>query len=646
MRSCFCGIIVIFVSMVTNSWAAVIALGPIVNVTGPSTNTTNIIWTHADPSDARHLIACTMFKGPSGNVASTLYISADDGKTWQHSLLDNSTNWVSEVNCTYGNNGRTYFVAGASVYRDGITHHTLGHLHVFASNDYGQTWTHTWTRSEGWIDWTYLADIPPSRNHPDTLVVFGNVGTDRLGHWWEPRPVAIVSKDGGRSFSRLIAPHPSGFHYVSAFTGGSVVLPNDTALFAATTAITPLTAKVDIGSWRPGRMNVEIFAYNPSKRTVRSLAVIHSIRNFPIFTAELARDDSNGRFGGRLYAAWVEATAKTSALWLAISDDGGHKWKVRPILTGRGHDFVVNCMNERPIDKVSLAVAPDGTLGMLWLANRTTVLFAVSHNGGTSFESPMTVADMNMSRMVFSMGATESYTMWLRLRLDTGHPFPGAEWQKWRKLPGLSISANFSVLDGDVPIALTTNRGNQFHAFWTAEQAVLTRTIEASGVVQDSKTFTARDVPAACARESAYALARPAIPAPLPMLAVSGHREVTQSIRFEPVRSRYDVAAHKAVADMIIINKGKTVLRSPLWLVALDPHSDFGIARAANAIGYIQGHPYWDVSSALPAKGLVPGAHSVPVHIVMTISRFQPPMSSYLEGDIFATAIGTYELHR
>jgi len=154
------------------------------------------LWVAADPSDGRHLIACGRDHYFRQNVTTGyVYTSADAGATWHRTVVDNATKWVSEESCTYAENGRAYFAAGESDTSTGVTRHQWGHLKVFASNDHGMHWKQTWKRKEGWVDWTFLATEPGSNSFSPLLTVFGNAGTDKLGHFWENQPVVTDSAD-------------------------------------------------------------------------------------------------------------------------------------------------------------------------------------------------------------------------------------------------------------------------------------------------------------------------------------------------------------------------------------------------------------------------------------------------------------------
>src|SRR5260370_31786051 len=91
-----------------------VVLGPIVRANAPGEDVQEV-WAYADPADGRHLIACGRLSHPQLNAFyGYVYSSSDAGATWQRTALDDSTSFVSEESCTYGETGVAYFVAGES----------------------------------------------------------------------------------------------------------------------------------------------------------------------------------------------------------------------------------------------------------------------------------------------------------------------------------------------------------------------------------------------------------------------------------------------------------------------------------------------------------------------------------------------------
>ncbi len=595
--------------------AALLTLGPTIRVTTASAAAPQQVWAAADPRDSRRLIACGRMNDPADNLDAGYVITSNDaGLTWKRTLLENSTRWVSEESCAFSPGGTAYFIAGASDFYAGEPHHETGHMHFYVSRTGGAQWIRTWTRNDGWLDWTSTA---ASRI---AIVVLANQGTDRLGHWYDPQPVAVVSTNNGRSFSKLITLPASPTVRTAVWTGGHVTLADGTILFSTSTAYRDAKR----AGWGNGPVAVEIYAFDPATQTLTSRAVIHTRRGVPIFTSAIAQSAS-----GRLFVAWVEEEQRTSSLFLAVSADNGAHWKTRRIAEGAGTSYPASCTTGPPIDDVRLA-ASGQNVGALWIANRSSVRFALSADDGATFGAPQTLASADTSRLsAFEVLPFNDYWLDATLLSESGHPNPQAQWSR---TPGVGVVMSRSTLR-DISLVAASN--GSFHAFWIAPTpasfTLYTRTITISGAPEHA--HAAPQPPGGCAQVNAAAMASPALPLALPQPTVTGARDVTASMRIEPVRYAYDAASQTVSADVRVTAGAKPAIAGRLLLVGLRVHSDFGTARAQNANGRIKGQPYWNVTGA-------------PVHIVVHIEHFKNVPSNYLFGDGFSMAIRILRLQQ
>src|SRR5260370_4722157 len=151
-------------------------MGPIVRASAPRQNIRQI-WADADRKGGLHMIACGMLSSPQKNANyGYVYSSSDAGATWRLRVVDDASRWVSEESCTYGQDGRAYFVDGQSDTSTGLPRHEWGHLQVFISDDHGMNWKSAGRRE--FVDWTMLAALPADRNHSESLLIFGNAAAD------------------------------------------------------------------------------------------------------------------------------------------------------------------------------------------------------------------------------------------------------------------------------------------------------------------------------------------------------------------------------------------------------------------------------------------------------------------------------------
>jgi hypothetical protein len=588
------------------------------------------IWVAADPSDARYLIACGFESFPHQNVSTGyVYSTADSGRHWRRTILENGSKFVSEEACTYASDGRAYFAAGESDTSTGEPRHEWGHLILFTSGDHGISWTKTWSRKDGWIDWTSLAAAPATHGSP-SVVIFGNSGTDKLGHWWQSRPVAIDSHDGGRSFSNLLAPRPPpGFHYLTVWTSGSVVLPDGTDLFATSSSVT--RPKENPDAWWHGHLRIEIFAYSPSTG-VRSRAVVRALENAGAFTVTLAQDASHGHFGGRLYTAWVESSLSldgTGVLWFGTSDDRGYHWSVRPVST-------TSC-----VDDIKVAVAPDGTLGIVWVEDSRRMYVAISRDGGRTFSRGTTVLEHGPGALAIT-DAVAFNEYWAGEVLAAKR---GKSMTPYTDMNHLGVSIRMGRPAGLGDFAVVADAGNTFQAWWAQAEpdgthGLFARTIRI-GSETSPVTSALTGLPAKCVENGENV--HPPLPGITPALRPAGQRDISRSFFLRIQDLHYDNATQIVSAKVVLMNKGKTVVHGPLSFFGVGLHSDYGAIAALNAKGVVQSQPFWDASSVIPADGLRPGTNSKPLALQFKITKFQPLLNNGRGGDAAAMLVRIYQ---
>jgi len=445
------------------------------------------IWAHSDPDDGQHLIACGYFSRPHLNLThGYVYSSADAGVTWHRTLLDDATAWVTEESCTYGNDGQAYFADGESDTSTGQPRHEWGHLQLFRSTDHGMSWTRGGTRREGWVDWTYLAALPADADHFASLVVFGNQATDRPGHWWKQQPIALEAANGAGNISGVTALRSKNLYGV--FSGGSVVLPDRTALFIAGSQLDPKDSPAQV------RTQLTVFSFSPSDAQLQSRAVLRAGHGRYFLTGPaLVRAPDDGLFPGRLYAAWEEHAAvavpgnDTSELWLGTSDDGGFHWSSRRVFASRDAGAML-CAGSQ-LNGVRIAVNRLGMLGILWSQRSAQVQFATSIDGGQTFQPNQLVAKQEAGPIAVTDAVPwNEWELAEFLAFQQGRPL-----DPFVDNSHLGLSVRMEESSGVSDIALTADAQNTFHAFWAGadtdgSHVLLTRTIEVTSSTPGTQT--------------------------------------------------------------------------------------------------------------------------------------------------------------
>src|SRR5262249_2565163 len=207
-------------------------------VTLPTLGLVRGVQSSAAPDDENRLIVCT-FESMDGQAkhASAVYVSLDRGNSWMRTLVDESSDWVSEPSCASGQAGRAYFATSASDTSRGSLSHARGLTETFRSLDGGLTWEHP--QRYPFFDWTLL-HVSSSRSEADERVyLLGNRIAQGFGGRgngsWMPLHGPIALSDDGLTFD---APQfPEGFDAKDSdrfglFPLGAVSFSEDETLFA------------------------------------------------------------------------------------------------------------------------------------------------------------------------------------------------------------------------------------------------------------------------------------------------------------------------------------------------------------------------------------------------------------------------------
>lgn len=94
-----------------------------------------------------------------------------------------------------------------------------------------------------------------------------------------------------------------------------------------------------------------------------------------------------------VYVAYTEQIGEASGVYLIRSTDGGQQWGVPQLVHG-------NPRTDRMVDRARLAIAPDGTLHVVWVESNYPetfpplgIRYASSHDGGYTWSEALSLAD-------------------------------------------------------------------------------------------------------------------------------------------------------------------------------------------------------------------------------------------------------------
>jgi hypothetical protein len=293
---------------------------------------------------------------------------------------------------------------------------------VYQSEDGGKSWSSRpvtplpddWAGGDPWLAW-----------HEQGELFLSAVAGRSLTQSKEPRARArlFLSRDGGRSWTPTretpFSTNSSEDHPVLALTSSRAAGP--VLYLVATHATTagngidavhvnvpdlkatpapplrPTVPQVNLGGAAvrtDGQLVVSFHSmaspmglWAARLDRARSAWEVVRIRNviLPVGFPSLAVDRSNGTFRDRLYSAWVEGENESALrVVVAWSDDGGLTWSA-PV---RAHTDISPAVRTLP----TIAVAPDGTVGIIWQDRRNAsggecsdLYGTISTNGAATF---------------------------------------------------------------------------------------------------------------------------------------------------------------------------------------------------------------------------------------------------------------------
>jgi hypothetical protein len=221
----------------------------------------------------------------------------------------------------------------------------------------------------------------------------------------------------------------------------------------------------------------------------------------------------------------------------------------------------------------------------------------------------------------------------------------GKSMEPYLDMKHLGVSIRMGQPAGLGDYAVVADANNAWHALWAQAEpdgthGLFTRTIRiGSEISPATSALTGLSVRCAESGEKVH----PPLPGVTPALHPAAQRDLSRSFFLRIQDLHYDNATHVVSGKVVLMNKGKTVVRGPLSVFGIGLHSDYGAIAPGNATGVIQGQPFWDASSVIPPDGLQPGADSKPLALQFKITKFQPLLNGGRGGDASAMLVRIYQ---
>ncbi len=561
-------------------------------------------WTDliVNPVDPRNLVACGARWLPQHNVMhSFVYASFDEGRTWKLSLIDSASDWVTEQSCAFGPRGELYFNSEASQTFDGDTHHNLGQLHLYRSDDAGKTWTLPIV--DGWFDHSAMAI-----SKGGTVFLFANCSvSDREYNPTCAAPALRRLFRNGTSLMTMIELPPTASHdYEGAYPSAVRMLRNGRVL-----AVMYARHK----SYSDGKVfglspfTVDVVWWNPGDRYLSGPGIVGRNQGCGGNMPAMDVDRSNDAHSGRVYVTWSKAVRLGPASWdqgapcianLSYSDDAGRTWKTAPIPgSGTGGMPVV-------------AVSRSGVLGVAWRNAGGCWYFAFSRDGGKHFSAPAALLHTCRSFRRSTPGILSTVPFYEASSTSDIFSF-GSFGFTVRSDEGDDWRSNMAA-GGD----------GAFHVVWPdlGSGHLYVSSINIDNLRPVARIRTEELTPQASSDQSDEA-APP--PSPTPVTSYTGLRKVSTAIGLTFDGATYDASERTVTVFVHLINQGNVPLMGPFVLALERVGSDFGQAqligpRGAKAI---------DVTNAVQGGVLLPFQASRAAALSFRIDHLKLPSHRY-----------------
>ena len=572
-------LVVLSCAVSSSTCAQNIRLGPIVPVSPPDTGWHSWSDVEADSNDSHHLITCgSKWSSHTNSLSGFLYASFDEGRSWQSTVTEESSPWVSEESCAFGPEGRAFFIVGVSKVFDGELHHELGEMRLYNTEDAGRTWRLplVWNR---WADFTTMTVDDTSGDYRGRVYVFYNDPINDPDGTLHTEIRLISSDDKGKSLKGPSTYRPAtGVRYKGSFPTSARVLQNGSviAVFFARREVLPAASSGGFDS-------TEVVMTEDGGKTLSTpVQVMRTIggaecRSDPV----MGVDNSSGPFQGRIYIA-RPTSGSSCQIMLIHSSDNGKTWsRPRPITIPNSHQHFLH---------LALGVNRKGVIGLAFAEKEGSCWrFSASTDGGVSFLPSVLLSSCTVSA---------------RPNLQFLNPFLWAIAAEGTVAQNeLHASASGFTLRGETGVVWKTKMAvtsdGLFHPVWMEGREGEGRIWTAGVSVGEDQI--ARSVP-----------------------TLSGLQDVSSQTTFDFANNYFDSTTGTVSIDIGIINKttATMALNDRLLMQIIDLRSDFGPIEVEDSDNGKRGiGAIWDLSTLLPRQPLAPGEVSTRRRILFRISR-------------------------
>jgi hypothetical protein len=456
-----CVVMTVLLANTAPAQQSLISIGPNVRVSaanGDRSHTEMNI--AADPSDAKHLVACSIVGFPRPYKRTTvLYTSFDGGKTWKPTLDTSEFPDSSDPNCTIGPTGAAYLISDV---RSDLRNQSTK---VYRSEDGGRTWSSPVSLPAFMERASIIADPMDGKQ------VFANgwSGTRDLNSGRNHVGLGLSrSLNGGQSFGTPLvrAVIENERHYMVGM-GNCVFLSDRTLACAVGQSDDDSPVEDQVQSLKLKARVKVIKALSGGEAFTNAVTVgsYYIVRRPPGTTSSMpsiAVDPSNGPLQDRLYLVWTDVNSGRTEITFSYSSDKGLTWS-KPKRINDDQAFDVSNPALGPDDLMpTVAVNRDSVVGVSWYDRRESkdnlgwhVRFSASLDGGETFLPSVRVSaapatfDEKTEWPIFYWNAVSGGGSWL----------PGGPLNVHLEISG-------QLFNGGDYAGLVADAGGVFHSLW------------------------------------------------------------------------------------------------------------------------------------------------------------------------------------
>lgn len=551
----------------------------------------------ADPEDPNNLIVCgSRWDAKENAFSGFVYATSDGGKIWRAALEDKNSAWVTEHSCAFGVDRKAFFVSEAAKVVDGVLQEPeVGTTRIFRSSDSGHTWAEATTTA--WADYSVsVADSQPGpgRNQLYTFFNYFEFNTppaskdqaEEIGS----RIGVMTLKDGeGQVRGPIINSSMGSLRYRGSYPEKAFLLRDGFLLVLYLAAVKSESGLDDVvGAVRAERDPLTLNA----PVTVARVA----INKEGCYPSQFAA--TYDPLLDRVYLAYQEIQDGQCRFQLKTSVNGGRTWS-------QGQEIRLPRTTPPSFFAPAIAVNPRGVLGLLWREAPVADCwyFAASLDQGKTFTDAQSLSSCpdreprSLTASDMSLVTSGSVRVASTASILASSPS--------RHVLGLQVVDHRNYVWRNAGSLEATTDGN-FHPVWVetghGEGQLRTATVTV-GKLEEASRYS---MPV---RETDL-------------------KDVSEDLAIlYGGDQRYDRSSGTLVVDVVLENRGKKAIRTPLLLKALTFSTDLGKLQIANARNAEPGPgAVWDLGKSLPNGMLQPGEKSLPYSLVFHVPSDAAPL--------------------